>query len=171
MHYQRWQRLGDPNAAVIPRFDSLDESWAAHTASGTDANGCLLWAGSTTAAGYGLVRARGEQVYAHRFAWEREHGPISGSDLVDHSCHTPRCVNVAHLRLATKSENGQNRSGSPSGAIVGVRGVSKKRNGYRARVMKAGVEYYAGTFPTVEQASRAAEALRAELFGTFSGRS
>ncbi|WP_258772454.1 hypothetical protein [Brachybacterium alimentarium] len=51
-----------------------------------------------------------------------------------------------------------------------MRGVSHKRNGYRARVNKGGVEYSAGTFPTIEQAALAAEKLRAELFGEFAGR-
>lgn len=170
MHYQRWQRHGDPMAETIPRFGSLAESWAANTSSGADADGCLVWGGGKTSAGYGLVTARGEQIYAHRYSWERVNGPIAAGFLVDHTCHQPSCVNVAHLRLASRAENGQNRSGAPAGAGVGVRGVSKKREGYRARANKGGVEYYAGTYSTIEEAAKAAEKLRAELFGEFAGR-
>lgn len=170
MHYQRWQRHGDPMAETIPRFGSLAESWAANTSSGADADGCLVWGGGKTSAGYGLVTARGEQIYAHRYAWKIAHGEIAPDALVDHACHNRACVNVDHLRLATKAENAWNRAASPSGPGKLPRGVSRKRGGYRARVAIGGVEHYAGTFSNVDEAARAAEELRAELFGDFAGR-
>lgn len=170
MHYQRWQRHGDPCASTIARHPTLEASFAANLPDAPDENGCLLWKGSLTAAGYGRVQARGDSMYAHRYAWEQVHGELGPSELVDHVCHQTQCVNVAHLRIATRAENGQNRAGSPSSAAIGVRGVSRKRNGYRARVGKGGVEHCAGTFPTIEEAAQAAEKLRAELFGEFAGR-
>lgn len=170
MHYQRWQRHGDPRARTIARHHTFAESFAANTSSAPTQGGCILWAGAVTAAGYGRVQAHGRSEYAHRYAWEQARGTLGANELVDHICHQTRCVNVEHLRVATRSENGQNRSGPQAGAVVGVRGVSRKRNGYRARAKKGGVEYSAGTFPTIEQAAEAAEKLRAELFGEFAGR-
>lgn len=170
MHYQRWQRHGDPLAQTIARHDTFAQSFAANVGSVPTKGGCILWAGPVTAAGYGRVQAHGRSKYAHRYVWEQAHGPLGSNELVDHICHQTRCVNAEHLRMATRAENGRNRSGSPTGSLVGVRGVSHKRNGYRARVNKGGVEYSAGTFPTIEQAALAAEKLRAELFGEFAGR-
>ena len=37
---------------------------------------CLIWTGGTTANGYGQFRINGRAVRAHRYAYEREHGPM-----------------------------------------------------------------------------------------------
>lgn len=44
---------------------------------------------------------------AHRASWVAKHGQISDDLTVDHVCRQRRCVNVAHLRLLTRSENGR----------------------------------------------------------------
>ena len=41
----------------------------------------------------------------HRVAYEHYHGPIPGDMTVDHTCKTRACINPAHLRLLTASEN------------------------------------------------------------------
>lgn len=42
---------------------------------------------------------------AHRAAWELANGPIPPGAYLCHSCHTPSCTNVVHLRLCTHQDN------------------------------------------------------------------
>jgi hypothetical protein len=69
-------------------------------------SGCLRWQGPVDPAGYGRISAHG---YAHRVAWEREHGPIPEGMQIDHvadrGCRWRDCVLVAHLEPVTQLEN------------------------------------------------------------------
>lgn len=170
MHYQRWQRHGDPRAEAIARYGSFADSFNANISSAPDKNGCILWTGATTAAGYGRVQARGDSAYAHRYAWEQANRALTPDELVDHICHQTRCVNPDHLRVATRAENGQNSSGPAPTSSTGARGVHRKRDKYRVAATARGVTFYGGTFLTVDEAVPAAAKLREELFGEFAGR-
>lgn len=66
---------------------------------------CFLWTGATRN-GYGHFAMPGGPVYAHRLAWELEHGrpPREGLD-VRHRCDDRRCVRASHLVEGTRSEN------------------------------------------------------------------
>jgi hypothetical protein len=44
-----------------------------------------------------------DHVYAHRFAWELEHGPIGRGVQILHSCDRPLCVR--HLFDGTQADN------------------------------------------------------------------
>jgi 5-methylcytosine-specific restriction protein A len=83
---------------------------------------CWPFMGSIKANGYGqLLPDRPADVvhsngYAHRVAWEAAFGPIPEGETVDHTCHTAacrdgnacahrRCVNPAHLALASRLDN------------------------------------------------------------------
>lgn len=55
--------------------------------------------------GYGSSRRNGRKVYAHRWAWEQEHGPIPPGLFVLHRCDNPPCINVEHLFLGTHADN------------------------------------------------------------------
>ena len=72
-------------------------------------SGCFLWVGHYNKQGYGYFKVNGRNVRAHRFAYERTHGPIPEGKDVLHSCDTPFCVCPQHLRAGTDLENMQDR--------------------------------------------------------------
>lgn len=167
-HYLRWYQHGTPDAPDAPsRYDDPEEAFAART---EQQGSCLIWTGSTGTHGYGRMSDGGKRVAAHRYAWEREHGPIPKHSDVDHICWNRACVNVEHLRLATRMQNQANRSGAQANSKTGVRGVRKRPHGYEVAVKADGKRHYFGTYPTLEQATEAAKEARKALMGDFSGR-
>lgn len=72
-------------------------------------NGCHIWTGATNGR-YGLFfvskASPGSAFrYAHRWAYERDRGPIPDGLELDHLCRNPICVNPAHLEPVTSREN------------------------------------------------------------------
>mgnify|MGYP003575162333 CR=1 FL=1 len=85
-------------------------------------SGCRLWYGASVPFGYGVISIQGRQRYAHRAAWEAQHGPIPEGKFVLHRCDTPACINPDHLFLGTLQDNTQDmlakgrcRAGAPKG--------------------------------------------------------
>lgn len=68
-------------------------------------DGCIEWAKGCTTAGYGETFRDGKVVYAHRVAYEDEHGPIPESMTVHHRCENRRCINVAHMELLRRDDH------------------------------------------------------------------
>ena len=165
-HYERWYKYGDPSAPV-GRYFSSEESFIARTERQGD---CLVWTGSKDAWGYGYIVVRRKSVSAHRYAWERENGPIPGNMHVDHICFNTSCVKVSHLRLVSRSENMQNRSGANSNSSTGVRNVSMHQGRFRVALIKDHKKHSFGVYDTIEEAAAVAEQARKELFGEFAGR-
>ena len=164
-HYERWRRHGDPLAGRA-RYATPDESFAART---EWVAGCLVWTGATDPAGYGRIAFDSRFQGVHRFAWEQKHGPIPDGMVIDHMCWNPACVNVEHLRLATNAQNASSQSGAHADSRTGVRGVTRRANGWRAQVTTGKRTYVVGTFPTIEEAGRAAASRREEIFGEYAG--
>jgi hypothetical protein len=69
---------------------------------------CWPWIGgkSSGSLGYGIMKdAQKKVIYAHRFAWERENGPIPEGLCALHDCDNPACCNPNHLSLGTNGKN------------------------------------------------------------------
>ena len=155
------------NPAKGRRFKTAEESFNARIAKRGD---CIVWTGGRDAHGYGQIRANGKAAYAHRYAWERSRGAIPPGMVVDHICWNPLCVNVEHLRLATRGQNVRYRQGPQKCSKTGLRGVSPfRKNKFRGRVTHRGVEHSA-IFDTIEEAHEYVKAKRQELYGDFAGR-
>lgn len=88
--------------------------------------GCWLWFGARSGE-YGSVFEGGEQLAAHRMAYEDANGVGSlGLLLVRHRCDNPPCVNPDHLLSGTKSDN--LNDAYERGFIVAVRGEKHPRS-------------------------------------------
>lgn len=71
---------------------------------GTDE--CWPWIRGTTTAGYGHFYRDGEHIYAHRAAYESQHGDGSAAGLlVRHDCDNPPCCNPGHLIGGSSQDN------------------------------------------------------------------
>jgi len=67
---------------------------------------CWLWTASLAGRGvYGGFHIYGRKVRAHRWIYERIHGPLPLGYVPDHLCRVEACVNPAHLEGVTESEN------------------------------------------------------------------
>ena len=72
---------------------------------------CWLWTGAKSARGYGVARAAGRSVGAHRLSYAIHNDDLDLSEpcapdyYVLHGCDNPPCVNPAHLRLGTLLDN------------------------------------------------------------------
>lgn len=103
-HWERNRRHGNPIGGGTPKGDLLAFLSLA-LASASDE--CIFWPYSSIK-GYGRVSINGRDHLASRLICERAYGapPTPGHDAA-HSCGNGHrgCVNPAHLRWATRSEN------------------------------------------------------------------
>lgn len=71
-----------------------------------EVTGCQDWTGKKDRDGYGVFREAGQDVRAHRAAWEAAHGrPVPRGFVVAHRCDRPSCVNPEHLEAKPQREN------------------------------------------------------------------
>ncbi|MBH1941314.1 HNH endonuclease [Mobilitalea sibirica] len=117
----------------------------------------------------GYVRmspTHGKRVFLHNFLL----GSGRGDEglFVDHINHDKLDNRRCNLRVATKSQNGMNRS-LQANSTTGFIGVSymPQRGKYRARIKKDGREQHLGLFITAEQAAIAYDSAAIRLHGTF----
>jgi hypothetical protein len=88
------------------------------------ANGCLEWVGAIgwsrpefgkhRGLPYGRFYWNQRLGMAHRYAYERVHGPVPAGLEIDHKCHNTRCVNDEHLEAVTKQVNMERAPGNAS---------------------------------------------------------
>lgn len=173
-HLGRGYRVGD----ALPRRKghhrrtaSEDERFLSFLASPDPVTGCIEFTGHRHC-GYGQFgvgsRDKGTRrlVYAHRYAWGREHGPIPPeTPHVLHDCpygDNPACCNTAHLWLGTNADNRLDMARKRRGHTGALPyGVARNHRRWYAKVR--GV--YLGTYDTIEQAAAIAAAAREAEYG------
>lgn len=169
MHYQRKRKhgtTGGPNPRAkgrthADRRPAQERFWSKVDKSGD----CWIWLATKTKGDYGTFMWNGRQGLVHRFSYEQAYGPIPIGLEIDHTCHTPSCVNPAHLRAVTNKQNIENLRGARSDSRSGVRGVRQISPGiWRAGVGHNGAKVNVGCFKTLEEAEAAVIAKRIELF-------
>lgn len=69
------------------------------------ADGCLVWTGIVSTAGYGRIKVGGRRRPAHRVSYELARGPIPEGLELDHLCRNRRCIEPTHLEPVTTREN------------------------------------------------------------------
>lgn len=151
-----------------PYYRTPEESFIARTERRGE---CLIWTASKKN-GYGQIWVGDRTTVAHRYAWERENGPIPDGMKVDHRYHCDRaCVEITHLRLASDGQNNANRAGANrTNKSTGFRNVRPHGNGFSVEIQHKGKRRYYGTYPTIEEAVAVAKRERERVFGEFSGR-
>jgi len=83
-------------------------------------DGCWIWMGATSFGGYGSMTSHNKRKNTHRVMYELVNGPIPEGKVIMHTCDNPACINPAHLRTGTLSENMEdcvrkNRLNNPKG--------------------------------------------------------
>lgn len=86
--------------------------------------------------------------------------------VIDHINRNPLDYRRENLRLATKSQNSQNRIRRNT---IGVPGVCKHGTGFRARICSEKGRFISlGTFQSIEEAAKAYRDATIKYFGAFS---
>ena len=125
-------------------------------------------AGTTHCRGYRHIKIDGREYKAHRLAWLYIYDRWPRNEI-DHINGDPGDNRIRNLREATRWQNMANRQGARTDSLLGVRGVTRVKSRFEARLRVHGKHVQVGTFATVAEAEAAVKAKRQELFGEFAG--
>lgn len=127
--------------------------------------------GGAKGRGYRMVRIQDVPFQYHRIVYAVVNGRDPGEFLVDHRNGNRAESTTENLRLATRAENEQNRSGANKNSASGVRGVSwsKAASKWCARIMVNGQDIYLGLFDDLETAAKVRNEAARKHHGEFSG--
>jgi hypothetical protein len=115
--------------------------------------------------GHRMFRLAGQTWLASRIIWKWMTGEDPDCEI-DHIDTDPTNDCWTNLRKATSSQQKQNK-GAQSNNRLGLKGVTKHRRLYRARISIDGVKHELGRFDTPEAAHAAYVAASRRLHGAF----
>lgn len=124
--------------------------------------------GCLDGAGYLCVRINYRLYRVHRLIWIYVHGDIDEKAQIDHANMCRADNRLSNLRLATNTNNSQNKK-AYSNNKLGLKGVSKhtQNNSYQAEIQVDGRKIKLGSFTTPEAARAAYVDASKEHFGQF----
>jgi hypothetical protein len=116
---------------------------------------------------HGSVRYNGVAIdmLAHRVIFALVFGRYP-EHCIDHVNGNPSDNRLMNLREATFSQNRYNSRGRQR-SLTQVKGVTKRRGGYRASIYLSGRNVHLGDFPTIDIAAAAYAAAAKQHFGEF----
>lgn len=152
MHYRRWRIYGDPSTVkfVVAQGTPEERFWDKVEVTPY----CWYWKAYKDSNGYGhFSDIPGNRKLAHRLSYEYLVGKIPEGLVLDHKCHTPRCVNPSHLTATTVQGNSENSSTFDKHS--GFRGVHRYKAGGDARFWATSVthrnkKHFLGYYPRYE---------------------
>lgn len=118
---------------------------------------------------YGRVRVSGTEKLLHRVVYELYHGPIPDGMMVDHVNGNIKDNRISNLRLATATQNTQNRKINSAKTQNLPKGISRQgngRRGYQAQIKLRG-KCFTKCSPSVEFLEVWLREKRDELHGNF----
>jgi len=115
---------------------------------------------------YRRIKIEGKTYKAHRLIWKYLYGK-DPKEFIDHIDGNRINNNIENLREATRQQNGFNR-GPQKNNKLGIKGVRKDGNKYRATIIINGENKHLGLFFTIEEARLVREEAENKLFKEFS---
>lgn len=115
--------------------------------------------------GYTQICILNKNFLAHRLAWFLYYGEFP-EGIIDHINGDKSDNRIINLRIASPSDNQCNR-GSQINNSLGIKGVYRSGNKFRATITKDRTTTYLGTFTTIEEASSIRNIMAEDLHNRF----
>lgn len=113
------------------------------------------------------VHGRSSLIFLHQVILERILGrKLNQGEIVDHDDGNPLNNTRSNLRVATHTQNMQNRKINKNNTS-GFKGVIPWRKKWRATIWANGIRHHLGTFKSAEEASEAYGIASENLHGEF----
>lgn len=108
----------------------------------------------------------GQDLFEHRLIWYIHTGQ-QPEVFIDHIDGNPLNNDIKNLRLATNQQNQANTGIWKTNQSSGVKGVSKNRSSWQARICVSGTVLSLGNYKTLEEAKTVYELAAKEWYGVF----
>lgn len=105
MHYKRLHRTGSTDPINRSRGLTIEETFTHHMPGEPHQSECWEWTKAKNKDGYGVFWHDGTLHRAARVSFEIHVRALADNEIIRHRCDNPACVNPAHLRPGSFSDN------------------------------------------------------------------